>query len=527
MRFTISKRIFAGFSIITALSLGVVIFAYSRLETLSGKTSDLAHEAIPALESLSTLNAGIRRGNALVLRHIISHDEAGKGVAETKLAEVIHDDDEALATYEKLVDTAAVRTLLESLKEQLASWRKARSDTLELSRQGKTAEAVALFESDTEKAFDRVRTVLDQLVAAEREDATSRANASDAVASSARMTLAISGTATLALSLSFAWLITRSVTRALVQLGSALDSGSSQVASASAQVAATSQSLAQGASEQAASLEETSASLSEIVSTIKRNSDASVQVASLSAEATNSVKLGEESMRKMADAIAEIEQSAQETSNIIKNIDEIAFQTNLLALNAAVEAARAGEAGKGFAVVAEEVRNLAMRSADAAKNTSSLIANSLTKAKNGVGIVESVAKNLRQIGQSTGRVNELITEIAVAGKEQSSGMDQIRAAVSQMDKVTQSTAANAEESAAASEELSSQAEQMRICVQDLQALVGASGTDRSSPRMSAVTVTSSSHKHPISRPPAASSNAAIPLTRRDEGDEFRDFSKAA
>ncbi len=180
-------------------------------------------------------------------------------------------------------------------------------------------------------------------------------------------------------------------------------------------------------------------------------------------------------MVKMSTAINEIQKSASETAKIIKVIDEIAFQTNLLALNAAVEAARAGEAGKGFAVVAEEVRNLAMRSAEAAKNTASMIEESVNNSKNGVAISVEVGKVLEEITASNTKVASLVGEIAAASQEQSQGISQVNTAVGQMDKVTQSNAANAEESASASEELSSQAEQLRGMVQELLALVGGAG----------------------------------------------------
>jgi len=175
-----------------------------------------------------------------------------------------------------------------------------------------------------------------------------------------------------------------------------------QVASASNQVSSASQSLAEGATEQAASLEETSSSLEEMASMTKQNADNAQQANTLAGEAQKAANDGNGAMQRMNDAINEIQKSSDETAKIIKVIDEIAFQTNLLALalNAAVEAARAGEAGKGFAVVAEEVRNLAMRSAEAAKNTTALIEESTKNAKNGVDIASEVSKKLEDIVQS-------------------------------------------------------------------------------------------------------------------------------
>ena len=247
-----------------------------------------------------------------------------------------------------------------------------------------------------------------------------------------------------------------SLENVIMQVADSVD----QVSSASNQVSASSQALAQGASEQASALEETSSSLEEIASMTNQNADNANQANTLSIEANKAAEKGNEIMQKMAKAIEEIKKSSDETSKIIKTIDEIAFQTNLLALNAAVEAARAGEAGKGFAVVADEVRNLAMRSAEAAKNTSALIEESVKNAENGVTISQDVAESLTEINNITKKVSNLVAEIAASSKEQAQGVDQINKAVAQMDEVTQKNAATSEESASAAEELASQATEL-------------------------------------------------------------------
>jgi methyl-accepting chemotaxis protein len=234
-----------------------------------------------------------------------------------------------------------------------------------------------------------------------------------------------------------------------------------QVSSASGQISSGSQSLAQGANEQASSLEEVSSSLEEMTSMTKQNADNANQAKGLAAESDGNAKTGTEAMNRMSGAINRIKESSDQTAKIVKTIDEIAMQTNLLALNAAVEAARAGEAGRGFAVVAEEVRNLAQRSAQAAKNTADMITESVKNADEGVKIAVEVSQSFDTIATSAKKVNDLIAEIAAASQEQSSGIEQINTAVAQMDKVTQQNAANSEESASAAEELSSQAEELK------------------------------------------------------------------
>ena len=234
-----------------------------------------------------------------------------------------------------------------------------------------------------------------------------------------------------------------------------------QVSSASQQISSGSQSLAQGANEQASSLEEVSSSLEEMSSMTKQNADNASQAKLLANEADKNATIGTDSMKMMTEAIHRIKESSDQTAKIVKTIDEIAMQTNLLALNAAVEAARAGEAGRGFAVVAEEVRNLAQRSAQAAKSTADMITESVKNADNGVQIAEEVSNSFQLITSSSRKVNDLIAEIAAASQEQAQGIDQVNTAVAQMDKVTQQNAANSEESASAAEELSSQAEELQ------------------------------------------------------------------
>ncbi len=234
-----------------------------------------------------------------------------------------------------------------------------------------------------------------------------------------------------------------------------------QVASAADQINSGSQSLAQGTSEQASTLEEVASSLQEMGSMSDQSSANAREVKSISDGARQGTEKGVESMNRLSEAMDRIKASSDETAKIVKTIDEIAFQTNLLALNAAVEAARAGDAGKGFAVVAEEVRNLAMRSAEAAKTTAQLIQESVGNAEGGVTLNAEVMEHLNEIAKQVVQVSEVMEEVASAADQQSMGLDQVNLAVEQMNQTTQQTAANAEESSSASEELTSQAEELR------------------------------------------------------------------
>ena len=233
--------------------------------------------------------------------------------------------------------------------------------------------------------------------------------------------------------------------------------GAEQVNAASSQIANGSQGLAHGASQQASALADVSASMEEMSASTKQNADNAAMGRTLSEQSQSTVDRGSKAMAKMGESIAKIKESSDATAKIVKTIDDIAFQTNLLALNAAVEAARAGDAGKGFAVVAEEVRNLAQRSAEAAKITANLIEESVKNSEGGVRITAEMSDILTQINDGSRKVNDIICEIAAASKQQASGIEQVNSALTNLDKLTQETAANSEESASAGEELNAQA----------------------------------------------------------------------
>ncbi len=286
-------------------------------------------------------------------------------------------------------------------------------------------------------------------------------------ASTTRYNVMVTGIVAVIMGIFLAFFISRRIIRLLKRISLGMGEGAEQVTSAAGQVSSSSQSLAEGASEQAASIEETSSSMEEMSSMTKRNAENANHADRLTREAGLVVGQAKESMEELIQSMDEISTASEETFRIIKTIDEIAFQTNLLALNAAVEAARAGEAGTGFAVVANEVRNLAMRAADAAKNTSELIEGTVKKVNAGSTLVSTTNEAFMKVADSTGKVANLVSEISQASQEQSNGINQVNIAITEMDKVVQQNAANAEESASASEEMSAQAEQLKEYVDEL------------------------------------------------------------
>ncbi|WP_160683491.1 methyl-accepting chemotaxis protein [Clostridium sp. C2-6-12] len=253
----------------------------------------------------------------------------------------------------------------------------------------------------------------------------------------------------------------RKMTDKLNNTMSYINSAAEQVASGSKQVSDSSIALSQGAMEQASAIEELTASIEEISAQTKMNAENATNANEIAEKAKINAENGYEQMKEMQRAVDEINSASTSIYKIIKVIDEIAFQTNILALNAAVEAARAGQHGKGFAVVAEEVRNLAARSAKAAKETTDMIEGSIKKAEAGTAIANETAGALNKIVENTVKVAEFIGEIAVASNEQAEGIAQINAAVMQVSTVVQTNSATSEESASASEELASQAEMLK------------------------------------------------------------------
>lgn len=346
---------------------------------------------------------------------------------------------------EKTNDPAQIDLIFQNAGPQLNAMRQQREVTLE----------------SLQKIYDINRKVIESTVTESKDE----------VASFQQMFMLV-GVLSILFAIILAWMIIRSITRAITESVTTIRDGAMQITSASDQVASSSASLAQGASEQASSVEEVSATLEESTAINTQNVDNARQADILAKNSNDSAKAGYEKGEQLSHSMHAITESAAKISGIIKTIDQIAFQTNLLALNAAVEAARAGEHGLGFAVVADEVRNLAQRAASAAKETSEIIEEVVSQIKEGNEIAHATHTAFQDIVEQSKKVSDLIGEIATAGKEQSEGMTQINQAMGQVDQVTQQVAANSEEAAAAAEELNAQATSMMETVRILAAMVG-------------------------------------------------------
>jgi CHASE3 domain sensor protein len=341
----------------------------------------------------------------------------------------------------------------------------------ELGAVNSDAEAMALYRGKSYPALRKMNEYVDERIEETHVHlAAAKADASR-LADTVTWTAILVAVLGITLAAGFAYVIVSRLTRQLDHVIRELDSGAEQVSAASGEISSASQSLAEGATEQAASLEETSSALEEMASMTRQNADNATRTSTSTTHTVNLIGAGTKAVGNMATAMAEITDSADQIGRIIKTIEDIAFQTNLLALNAAVEAARAGEAGKGFAVVADEVRNLSQRSAQAARDTAQLIEGTVTRVRNGSQIATELDASFKEIDTGAKEAGKLVSEISNATREQAQGVDQVNTAVAQMDKVTQQNAASAEECASASEELSAQAQTLKGVVDDLVALV--------------------------------------------------------
>ena len=402
------------------------------------KTLDNSTSAMVAL-----LNARRQEKNVILYQELPLH----KG--EKSYAEKWYDDMKGVDTWQGGDDT------LKSLSGKYAAL---------------FAERVALIDrakTIDEKMVQHARTILtaiDTILEAANRTMT------DLEATGRSLILAILGGCILAAIL-LAYSLTRAITGPLHRIIGSMREGAAGMTSSAGQVSEASQSLAEGASEQAAAIEETSSSMEEMSAMTKQNAGSAGQADALMKTAEEVMARTGASMAELAVSMEEIVKANDDTSKIIKDIDAIAFQTNLLALNAAVEAARAGEAGAGFAVVAEEVRNLAMRASEAAKHTATLIESTSHRVKEGSERAALTQAGFGEVAESAARVSQLVADIAAASGDQAQGFDQINKAVAEMDKVVQQNASTAEESAAAAEEMNGMAQQMKEIIGGLEALV--------------------------------------------------------
>jgi methyl-accepting chemotaxis protein len=494
----IGVRLGIGFGLLIAMMLAMILIGILRFSTIGEINSRIIDKDWVKADAANTINATTRANARLTMELLIAADATQMARITERIEVNKKTINEALATLDRLIYLPEGKIMLTTLKEARGKYVASFSKVSTLITEGKKEDAVAAMNSETLPALDALQEPITALTDLQKKIVVASSDEVQQNITSARNLLLMLGMTGLLVGVSFAYWITRSITGPMHQavqiartvasgdLGSHIEahtkdesgqllqalgemnnslvhivqqvrSGADAMATATSQIAAGNMDLSSRTEEQASALEETAASMEEIASTVKQNFESGRHANQLAESASQVAVKGGAVVSQVVHTMEAINVSSRKIADIIGEIDGIAFQTNILALNAAVEAARAGEQGRGFAVVASEVRSLAGRSAAAAKEIKSLIGVSVTNVSEGCKLVEQAGSTMDEIVVSVRRVTDLMGEITAASQDQSSGIDQINQAISQMDQVTQSNAALVEEAAAAAQSLEQQA----------------------------------------------------------------------
>ncbi len=519
---TVGSKISLACAVLACFTLLIGGVGMLSIGNMNSHIHDLVEGPLPGTYLLGQLEGDAKEQKTAMLEHIAADSPARKAALENTIADLENKFQAEMKPYEKTVETAKGRAQLERLTPAQANVMHQWNAILPLSRGQKFAEAMAMWNGDAAAAMQQRADLFKEMLDLRKESGDEEARAAISRGESARFWAILILVLAVGLGTALVVFIVRGINTVLTRAVTELSEGAEQVSSAAGQVSGSSQSLAQGASEQAAALQQTSASGEELASMTRKNAENSQQAATVMTTVSARVTDANHTLAVMVKSMEEIGESSNKISRIIKVIDEIAFQTNILALNAAVEAARAGEAGMGFAVVAEEVRNLAQRSAQAAKDTALLIEDSIQKSGEGSRRLTEVAGSIQAITEGATQVRTLVDEVDASSREQAKGIGQISKAIVQMDSVTQQTAANAEESASASEELNAQSQALMAVVEQLRTLVGAESNHAAVARRPNSGRRPKAVKPAAPRPPAlvpVSAGRSIPL----DDSEFKEF----
>ncbi|MFZ6771088.1 methyl-accepting chemotaxis protein [Undibacterium sp. SXout7W] len=494
----ISARLALGFGIVLLFATGLLLLSLYRMSQLQGSTDYIFNNKVASLSAATEMREQ-GRAIALVLRKMAAPSDQAEAERESKrLVQTLEKYEQSEATAKKLIENEDGKASLKHSGEQKQVVLTIASKIKGLVGEGNYFDAASLLQSEFNAPYEKWMTELSALAQQQHAAMKITFDESQNNYRSAMLSMVVIGVLTLTLGSFAAWLITRTIVgpvknaaafanhiansdltntievtghdeladmlQSLQQMQTNLLSTVSQIKSSTETITVASQEIASGNADlssrtesQASSLEETASSMEELTSTVRQNADNARQANQLVVSATNVAVKGGEVVGQVVNTMGSIKESSRKIVDIISVIDGIAFQTNILALNAAVEAARAGEQGRGFAVVASEVRNLAQRSASAAKEIKTLIDDSVSKVEQGSKLVDDAGKTMDDIVNSVRHVADIMSEITAASQEQSSGIEQVNLAITQMDEMTQQNAALVEQAAAAAESMEEQA----------------------------------------------------------------------
>ena len=500
--FKIGVRLLTGFGMMVIIMLVIGLVGISGISKVNELDTELYEKMTVPLGELVTMTSSYNNIRTALRDVVLSKDETSIIKYSDNVRVNSDNFDDELEEFSKTLITNEGKQKIRTLKENKSKYMDIANKVIELSKNSKNDEAANLIYSELTKVQENMESDLKTIASLKESNAKSFSQSNGQTAHTVKILvivlMAIGIIAALMLGIFISSSVSKPITEIMYSANKiaegdlnieikvdskdeigilensfkkmaahlnevikSINSAADQVAIGSKQIADSGIVLSQGASEQASSIEQLTASLEEISSSTKFNADNSNEANKLTEEVKSSANEGSSHMKEMLQSMDEINAASENIHKIIKVIDEIAFQTNILALNAAVEAARAGQYGKGFAVVAEEVRNLAAKSADAAKETTSMIENSIKKSERGTKIVHETAEAFDKIVKGVIKVDNIVREIASASSEQAAGIEQIKGGIMQVSEVVQQNSTASEESASASEELSSQAELMR------------------------------------------------------------------
>jgi methyl-accepting chemotaxis protein len=554
----IATKLLVSFGVVLLLTLVMGVSSIYSMGRVNQASSDIAADWMPSVRAVMDLRTDVGELRRWELAHMLNDDEKGMAGYEKRM-------DDTLATmkahrdaYEKLISSSEEKALAAEFDKGWAAFMVDHAKILSLSRANQKVEARAVASGSSAKTLGEITGAVNKLVKLNTDGGDAASDAATVTYNNARMTAVVLLVLNIAIGLVLAVWVARIVSAPLQeavslardvaggdltreidvrshcetgQLMQALKdmtgnlqglvrqvrSGTDTIATASAEIAAGNQDLSSRTEEQASSLEETASSMEELTSTVKQNADNARQANQLALSASGIAVKGGDVVGQVVGTMASINESSRKIVDIISVIDGIAFQTNILALNAAVEAARAGEQGRGFAVVASEVRNLAQRSAAAAKDIKQLINDSVEKVETGSQLVNEAGTTMTEIVTSITRVTDIMSEITSASQEQSSGIEQVNVAITQMDQVTQQNAALVEEAAAAAESMQDQAARLSEVVSVFKLLGGVAEVKPVARRVVAVAV------KPVAAKVSARPALKKAVKQTAEGDEWETF----